>query len=114
MGRPQAIYQVAPVGVSLEAGASASSWASSIQFWRHATSSGQAILSPWRGLHRRDELRCLQQALRRPGIKPGKAAAQGFEGELPLAHVMVVEVGDFEFTARRRRNVAAIWHTSAS
>ena len=72
------------------------------------TSSGQAIFEALAGLDGRDELRGLQQAFRRAGVEPGEASAETFELELSRTHVVVVEIGDFEFAMTLRANPSGI------
>jgi hypothetical protein len=48
-----------------------------------------------------DELAGFEHRLVRAGVEPGIAAAHDLDAELPLFEVEPVEVGDFEFAARR-------------
>src|SRR5690606_13698104 len=50
-------------------------------------------------LHRGDEVRRIQQAVRRAGIEPGEAAAEQLDAELFALQIDVVQVGDLEFAA---------------
>jgi hypothetical protein len=56
--------------------------ASSIHFWRQATSSGQATLRPWRFLDDFDELPGLEQGFMGAGVEPGHAASHDLDLEM--------------------------------
>src|SRR3546814_4294109 len=49
-----------------------------------------------------DVVRCLQQRLVRARVEPRVAAAKLFEVQPALLEIAAVEVGDFQFAARRR------------
>ena len=53
-----------------------------------------------------DELAGFEQAVVGAGVEPGVAAAHDLDVELALFEVEAVEVGDFQFTARRGLEVA--------
>src|SRR3546814_9008954 len=56
----------------------------------------------FRSLDGLDVVRCLQQRLVRARVEPRVAAAKLFEVQPALLEIAAVEVGDFQFAARRR------------
>ena len=62
---------------------------------------GAGDLEPLPGLDGGHELGGLEHGLVGPGVEPGDAAAEGDDFQLAFFEIEAVEVGDFQFAARR-------------